>query len=143
MAQEQEAIRAALSGRVRGTDALEERATTIEPLEGLDPLDRSEVESSDDPLHGGGMPVTDPEESQTSLNHEALTSDLAMTGVAEDGAWMAIDEGGSAEEASGEPGLEELEDLDLLDEELGPLDDETAAEDLDALTDVFASTHDP
>jgi len=39
--------------------------------------------------------------------------------------------------------LEELEDLDLLDEELGPLDDETAAEDLDALTDVFASTHDP
>jgi len=95
MAQEQEAIQAALSGRVRGTDALEERATTIEPLEGLDPLDRSEVESSDDPLHGGGMPVTDPEESQTSLNHEALTSDLAMTGVAEDGAWMAIDEGGS------------------------------------------------
>src|SRR3954447_19513606 len=89
MAQEQEAIQAALSGRVRGTDALEERATTIEPLEGLDPLDRSEVESSDDPLHGGGMPVTDPEESQTFLNHEALTSDLAMTGVAEDGAWMA------------------------------------------------------
>jgi hypothetical protein len=51
---EQEAIRAALAGRVDGTDALEGRGGEIEPLEGADPLDQDSDDASDDPVHGGG-----------------------------------------------------------------------------------------
>ena len=52
--EEQEAIRAALDGRVHGTDALEERVGVIEPLEGNDPLDQDSDDASDDPDHAGG-----------------------------------------------------------------------------------------
>jgi hypothetical protein len=103
MAQEQAAIRAALAGDVRGTDAYDDRPATIEPLEGPDVLDADAVEGSDDPLHGGGTPITDP--GQATLHDPrdgSLDPELSMTGLAEDGAAIAIEEGGTleAEDAS-------------------------------------------
>jgi hypothetical protein len=40
MAQEREAIRAALAGRVKGADALDDRGAESEPTEGVDPHGR-------------------------------------------------------------------------------------------------------
>jgi hypothetical protein len=144
MAQEQEAIRAALAGRVRGTDAIEDRSPFIEPLEGLDPLEADEVEASDDPVHGGGMALSDPEQAMTLRDHTAAGNpDLAMTGLADDGAAMAVEEGSSL---GGDPavrGFEDDGDPDVLGEELLPVDDVQAAEDLDALDDLHEPSHDP
>jgi hypothetical protein len=143
MAQEQEAIRAALAGRVRGTDAIEDRGPFIEPLEGLDPLEADEAEASDDPVHGGGMPSTDPDQAMTLGGGTATgRSDLAVTAVAEDGAAMAVEEGSSL---AGDPavrGFEDDGDPDVLGDDLVALDD-LEARDLEAFIDLRQPTHDP
>jgi hypothetical protein len=98
MAQEQAAIQAALAGDVEGTDAYDDRPAEIEPLEGPDLLDGEAVDGSDDPVHGGGTPVTDPGQSGLHEPQDAmLDPQLSMTGLAEDGAAVAIDEGGTLE----------------------------------------------
>ncbi|HEX6886717.1 MAG TPA: hypothetical protein VF143_01315 [Candidatus Nanopelagicales bacterium] len=161
MAEEQAAIQAALAGDVRGTDAYEDRGPVIDVLEGPELLDGEEVDASDDPVYGGGMPVSDPEEAALLMaGDDALDGQLAMTGFAEDGAAVAIDEGGTLVDDSdagtngdGLGGVDdrvgsalagtELDDELPLLEELPPVDDETAAEDLDALIDVLDLGHDP
>lgn len=128
MAEERAAIEAALAGRVRGTDALDDRSPVVDALEGPDVQDGDAVDASDDPVYGGGTPVTDPE--QARLDPETLDLDLAMTGLAEDGAAMAVDEGSSVDDSG--TSFELDGDPDVLDAELVP-DDESDAEDLDAL----------
>jgi hypothetical protein len=51
---EQEAIRAALAGRVHGTDALADSGADTDELEGSDALDQDSDDASDDPVHRGG-----------------------------------------------------------------------------------------
>ena len=146
MAEEQEAIRAALAGRVHGTDALEDRGVAIAPLEGPDVLDGDAVEASDDPVHAGGMPVTDLGEARPDLE-ASVDIALSMTGLGEDGAAMALEEGSSVS-GDAPPDADELDEATGaatdpgLDAELGPVDP-TAAEDLDALVDTVPPTHDP
>ena len=57
MAEEQEAIAAALAGSPRGSDEdFEHRSSRLDLLEGEDPAaDPSESDSSDDPTYGGGL----------------------------------------------------------------------------------------
>jgi hypothetical protein len=107
------------------------------------------------------MPVTDPEEAALLMTgDDALDGQLAMTGFAEDGAAVAIDEGGTLVDdldagtdgdglgavderaGSGLTSAQLDDEVPLLDE-LAPVDDETAAEDLDALIDVLDLGHDP
>jgi len=144
MAQEQEAIAAALAGRVHGTDELVDRGAVIEPLEGSDALEGDSVEASDDPVHGGGISFADAEGTASGLtDDESLDPDLAMMGLEEDGAAMALDEGSSVEDDDAARAFEQDGDPDVLDEEIVSLDDdETAAEDLDALIDVMPLGHD-
>jgi hypothetical protein len=126
MAEEQAAIAAALAGDVHGSDALDDRSPVIDPLEGPDLIDGHAVDGSDDPVYGGGMPVIDPGEAVLRApDGSSSDPDLAMTGLAEDGAAMAVDEGGSVSTMTSE------------------LVDEDAAEDLDALLDVQDLGHDP
>jgi hypothetical protein len=151
MEAEQAAIRAALAGDVRGTDALEGRSAVVEPLEGPDVLEGEAVDGSDDPVHGGGMPVTDPGEAVLhDPGDDAGDPQLAMTGLAQDGAAVAIDEGGTLEEEPGAAGVDPMVgDLDAVGddlppvEDLPPVDDQAAAEDTDALIDVLDLGHDP
>ena len=142
--EEQTAIQAALDGEVHGTDAyVEDRPPEVDVLEGPEVLDAEGADASDDPVHGGGMPVTDPEEAALDeLDDDASAPDLAMTGLAEDGAAMAVDEGGTLAEDSAASVFEADGDPDVLTEELVPVDAETAAEDLDALIDVLDLGHD-
>lgn len=95
MMEEQAAITAALAGDVHGTDALDRPALATEPLEGLDALDPETVESSDDPLHAGGMPATDPEQAVLARADRLAGLPPDAFGLAEDGAAMALDEGGT------------------------------------------------
>jgi len=117
--EEEQAANARLDERVYGNDSSVDLVTNEE----MD-LDPKVVDGSDDPVFGGGMPFTDPEEAAfSSSRDELLERELAMTGLDEDGAAMIVDE-----EAS---------------EDLLSVDDETAAEDIDALIDVFDVGHDP
>jgi hypothetical protein len=151
MAQEQAAIQAALAGDVEGTDAYEDRPAEIEPLEGPDLLDGEGVDGSDDPVHGGGTPVMDPSQAGLHDPQDAtLDPELSMTGLAEDGAAVAIDEGGTLAEEPTPAGIDPVAgDLDALGDDLPPLedlppvDDQAAAEDVDALIDGLDSGHDP
>jgi hypothetical protein len=161
MAQEQAAIAAALAGVVHGSDAIEDRSSIIDPLEGPDPLDGQAVDGSDDSLYGGGMPVIDPGESGVrTADDPLLVADLVMTGLLEDGAAMALDEGSSSSPDPAATYLDSDDDPDPagydpsalvaekaalaadLDDFPASLDDETAAEDLDALLDVLDLGHD-
>lgn len=55
MAEEQEAIAAALAGSPRGDDSDDDRPARVVLLEGEDPVSgTSEGDSSDDPTYGGG-----------------------------------------------------------------------------------------
>jgi hypothetical protein len=115
MVEEQAAIRAALEGRVEGTDAIEGRGALIEPLEGPEAGDGEGADASDDPVYGGGSREGDPAE---------------VSSV-------------EAEERVGLHEVDLEADPDVLDEEILPVDSSTEAEDLDALTDVLPPTHDP
>ena len=96
LAEEQAAISAALAGDVYGSDAHEDRSHVIEPLEGPELLDAEAVDASDDPVYGGGMPVTDPDEAGLRGPDDAsLDLDRAMAGLAEEGTAVAVDEGGT------------------------------------------------
>lgn len=142
MEEEQAAIDAALAGDVHGTDAIEDRSPVIDVLEGPDASDGESVDASDDPVYGGGMPVTDPGEADLESAGELIEGDLSMTGVAEDGTAMAVDEGGTVADSSA-PAFESDGDPDFIaGDDLEPLDDESAAEDLDALIDVDDLGHD-
>lgn len=129
-AAEREAIEAALAGRVHGTDAVEDRGPYVDPLEGRDPLDDGD-EASDDPLHGGGddLATSGPDAvlSPASLVGEEATALEEGTSVVDDVPLRFEDDG----------------DPDVVDADLPPFDEETAAEDLDALVDVVEPTHDP
>ena len=125
-AAEREAIEAALAGRVHGTDAVEDHGPYVDPLEGTDPLDDGD-EASDDPLHGGGDLATDPMLSPASLVGEGA--------VALDEGTSVVDDVPARFEEDGDP--------DVDDDLLVAVDDETAAEDLDALLDVSGPAHDP
>jgi hypothetical protein len=113
MVEEQAAIRAALEGRVEGTDAIEGRGPFIENLEGPDALDGDSADASDDQVYGGGSVAGDPEEIAVAEAEERV--------------------GMSAPDA----------DADVLDDDIEAVDTSTEAEDLDALTDVLPETHDP
>ncbi len=66
MAEEQEAIAAALAGHPRGDDRITDRSAEVDLLEGQDlPGGSIEDEASDDPVFGGGEGASD------SLEHEA------------------------------------------------------------------------
>jgi hypothetical protein len=151
MAQEQAAIQAALAGEVDGTDAHEDRSAVIDVLEGPEVLDGAAVDGSDDPVYGGGMPVTDPAEAAAGASDDAaLDPDLAMTGFAQDGAAVAIEEGGSLTDEPSEAGVDPVVgDLDSVGDDLPPVEDlpavdqQASAEDVDALIDVLDPGHDP
>ena len=85
MAEEQAAIRAALAGDVHAGDEYGDRPAVIDVLEGPDVTEGDSVDASDDPVYGGGMPVTDPGEADLESAGELIEGDLSMTGVAEDG----------------------------------------------------------
>lgn len=140
MEEEQAAIDAALAGDVHGTDSYD-RLAGIDVLEGPEPLDADSVDASDDPVYGGGGPVTDPEEAAFA-GDDRLDPDLAMTGMVEDSEPMAVDEGGTVVDELA-PQFEDDGDPDVPGEDILPVDDETAAEDLDALIDVLDLGHDP
>jgi hypothetical protein len=116
MAEEQAAIEAALRGDVDGSDALDERATLIDNLEGPETIDAEGADSSDDPVYAGGDYSGDP---------EALAASEAQERV-----------GMSAPDA-------DADDEDVLLADIEPVDDSTEAEDIDALIDVLPPTHDP
>lgn len=141
MEEEQAAIRAALAGDVHGTDAYEGPGQAVDVLEGPEPLDAEGADASDDPVYGGGMPATDPGETALATGADA-DPDLAMTGVAEDASAYAVDEGGTVVDDGAAPRFEEDGDPDILGEDLPSVDDESAAEDLDALIDVLDLGHD-
>ena len=108
--------RAARAGHVFGSDSYEVHPRTVGALD----LDPEVDDGSDDPVYGGGRSVTDgPTEARS----------LAMTGLTEDGAAMLVEEAGDL--------------VDLDEDDLAHEPDETAAEDLDALIDVFDPGHDP
>ena len=144
MIQEQEAIQAALRGDVEGTDAYEDRVDVGEPLEGSDPIDAESADASDDPIHGGGMPVEDPGEVMGAGSaDEWVGSDLAAIDQPGAGAAVAVDEGGTGTDDPDASPFESDGDPDFAGEELTPVDSESAAEDLDALIDVMDLGHDP
>lgn len=127
MAEEQAAIAAALAGRVHGTDALDDRSPVVDPLEGPELADGEGADASDDPVYGGGTSVTEPEQARIA---ELLDAELSMTGLGDDGAVLAVDEGSTVEDTA--TGFELDGDPGVLDPELVPAD-ESDAEDLDAL----------
>lgn len=142
MEEEQAAIDAALAGDVYGTDAIEDRPAEIDVLEGPEVTEGDSVDASDDPVYGGGMPVTDPGEADLEAANELIEGDASMTGLAEDGTATAVDEGGTLADGPSAP-FESDGDPDFIeDDDLDPLDDERAAEDLDALIDVEDLGHD-
>ena len=116
MAEEQAAIQAALRGEVDGTDALEDRSTRIENLEGPEAVDAEGADASDDPVYAGGSIDGDPEELAAAEAEERV--------------------GMSAPDS-------DIVDEDVLVEDIEPVDASTEAEDLDALIDVLPPTHDP
>jgi hypothetical protein len=133
MAQEQEAIAAALAGRVRGTDALEDRGPFVDPLEGREPLDDAD-DASDDPVHGGGREGS----LAAELDHEVAITVPGVDSVVE------LDEGTTVDD-DGALLLERDGDPDVLDEPSGPgatglgSGDDDVAE----LDDLATGTHDP
>lgn len=151
MLEEQAAIQAALAGNVEGTDALDDRWEVGDALEGPDPLDGTEVDGSDDPVYGGGMPVLDPSEAGTATpGDDSLDAELGVA-RGDDDTVFAVDEGGTnADDEDGATLLDDDDDAALdfdLDEtepldELLPPDEEAAAEDLDALISVSPLGHD-
>jgi hypothetical protein len=79
MAEEREAIEAALAGHPRGDDRITDRAAEVDLLEGQDlPGGSIEDEASDDPVFGGGEGASD------SLEHEARELASSDEGPAED-----------------------------------------------------------
>jgi hypothetical protein len=72
MAEEQEAIAAALAGHPRGDDSDSDRPARVELLEGEDPvIGASEGDSSDDPTYAGGdLTGHDPSEQARALADE-------------------------------------------------------------------------
>jgi len=72
MAEEAEAIAAALAGSPRGDDTDSSRPARVEMLEGEDPVSSSaEGDSSDDPTYGGGdLTGRDPADTAAALRDE-------------------------------------------------------------------------
>ena len=141
MAEEQEAIRAALAGDVHASDEYEDRPAAIDVLEGPDVTEGDSVDASDDPVYGGGMPVTDPDEAALDEPDDAA-GDLAMTGLDEAGAAMAVDEGATVVDEGAGPPFEQDGDPDYAEGVPDRVGEGSAAEDEDALIDVLDLGHD-